>query len=83
MRPRSELDREFEDFDRECSIEEARIYRELTEAERLAHGMELIRSGMRLFGAGTADPTAAREEALRSHDREKDEVVERLARALD
>lgn len=75
MREKSEIDREFEEHEREQFAEQARMYRELTDEERLAIFFEdcEVRFDVPL-------EIATRVRAVL--DRERDALFERLADAL-
>lgn len=77
MRDKTDLDREFEEHERECFAEQARMYRALTDEERLAIFFADCR-GMERFEV--LPETRARARALR--DRERDALFERLDEAL-
>lgn len=74
-----EIRREFEEHERICSAEQARLYRQLTDAERLAGYVEWLESYFRAFPP--LDP-AARARLRVVTDRDKDEAALRMAKAL-
>lgn len=76
------LQREFQEHERIHSAEQARLYRQLTDEERLAHFFEFCAFAERLSAAAKPDPRGV-ELLRRELDREKDAALERVLQALD
>ena len=78
MREKSDLDREFEEHEREQFVEQVRLCRALTDEERLAIFVADCASYARL-----ESDAAYVARARRVADIERDEMFARLAKALD